>query len=63
MMYKTVHFLLVSMQYLLKVPNWYAISHKKQVLLQSKNLNTYLSFLLYSIQDDKERNEEIIKNK
>ena len=52
-----------SMQYLLKVANEYGISHKKQVLLQSKNLNIYLSFLLYSIQDDKERNEEIIKNK
>lgn len=63
MMYKTVRFLLETMQYLLKVPNGYGISHKKQVLLQSKNLNIYLSFLLYSIQDDKERNEEIIKNK
>lgn len=51
------------MQYLLKVANEYGISHKKQVLLQSKNLNIYLRFLLYSIQDDKERNEEIIKNK
>jgi len=46
------------MQYLLKVLNCYGISHQKQVLLQSKNLNMYLSFLLYSVQDDKERNEK-----
>ena len=48
-MYKTVLFFISIMQYLLKVPDEYGISHKKQVLLQSKNLNTYLSFLLYSI--------------